>query len=104
MTATSSVTSAACGGRLGLADTLRLDQQLDAARVTLGEAWEALDDGTGDPLVSEACHNLHSGPNPPKRANPVHGTLRTCPPHRSPRIDHFHIRREFPIDTFPLLD
>jgi hypothetical protein len=38
----------------GLADALRLDQQLDAARVTLGEAWEALDDGTGDPLERAA--------------------------------------------------
>jgi hypothetical protein len=38
----------------GLADALRLDQQLDAARVTLAEAWEALREGSGDPLERAA--------------------------------------------------
>jgi tetratricopeptide (TPR) repeat protein len=33
-----------------LADALRLDGQLAAAEATLGRAWEALDEGTGDPL------------------------------------------------------
>jgi hypothetical protein len=34
----------------GLADALRLDEQLEAARATLAMAWEALDEGSGDPL------------------------------------------------------
>lgn len=39
------------GRALGaLADALRLDEQLEASRATLAMAWEALDEGTGDPL------------------------------------------------------
>jgi hypothetical protein len=38
----------------GLADALRLDRQLDAARVTVGEAWAALREGSRDPLERAA--------------------------------------------------
>jgi tetratricopeptide (TPR) repeat protein len=38
----------------GLADALRLDHQLDAAWATLRQAWEALGEGTGDPLERAA--------------------------------------------------
>jgi len=38
----------------GLVNALRLDQQLDAARVALAQAWEALHDGSGDPLERAA--------------------------------------------------
>jgi tetratricopeptide (TPR) repeat protein len=37
-----------------LADTLRLDGQLEAAGATLERAWEALEEGTGDPLEHAA--------------------------------------------------
>jgi tetratricopeptide (TPR) repeat protein len=34
----------------GLADALRLDRQIEEAGATLRQAWDALDEGTGDPL------------------------------------------------------
>jgi hypothetical protein len=47
----------------GLADTLRLEGRLASARATLEQAWEALDDGSGDPLERAALlrfeANLH---------------------------------------------
>jgi hypothetical protein len=43
------------GRALGaLAGALRLDEQLEAARATLAMAWEALDEGSGDPLERAA--------------------------------------------------
>jgi tetratricopeptide (TPR) repeat protein len=45
----------------GLADALRLDRQMDDARATLRQAWEALDDGTGDPLERAALMRVEAG-------------------------------------------
>jgi hypothetical protein len=43
-----------------LADALRLDDQLAAAEGALRRAWEALDDGTGDPLERAGLQRLEA--------------------------------------------